>query len=59
MNRQPTPACLKPVILRAIIEYNEANPDAMFPATAYQVIDAAITKECDEHEAFLKEAGKL
>lgn len=59
MHRHPTPASIKLAILDAIRAYNKENPDYMFPAGAQQVIRDAITKECDEHEAFLREKGKL
>tara|TARA_R100000544_G_scaffold37213_1_gene27894 strand:+ start:8244 stop:8423 length:180 start_codon:yes stop_codon:yes gene_type:complete len=59
MHTLPSPIAIKQAILEAIHEYNKANPDYMFPACAPSVIRDAVTKECNEHLAAMKKAGKL
>jgi len=53
MERFPTPVAVKLSVFQAINEYNKENPDQMFPAVAYQVIEDAIGKECKEHADFM------
>lgn len=59
MQTLPPPVSIKQAILEAIAAYNKENPDYMFPACAPSVITDAVTKECDEHVAYMEKAGKL
>lgn len=59
MHTLPSPIAIKQAILEAIHEYNKENPGYMFPACAPSVITDAVTKECDEHVAYMEKAGRV
>ena len=65
---QPTPAQIKAAIYTAIREYEarvrverKGDPSGLvaglFPATAYSIIEDAITKACDERAAQTEEVA--